>query len=543
MTEETAQASRASAPSEDVKIREPDANGAATSSTLRRLVGYMVTPSTRGRMILAVAARFVAIVGLVSLPFIVGQGMDVLAAGGPMDELTTWVSWGLVAVAVYVLTGYVADRTFASLATGGLRRLQVGLFEHIQSLSMGFFYRTPVGQLLSRVNNDAEVVAQFYEIAVSQLISATFTIVLLVGVMLLINVPLTIVALLVVPIMLAIMLAIMRVSGPAFAKLQEELGDTSGHQEESLAGYKVLIGSRRRAWASEVNTANAGRVFNVGARAYFIALIQTPLSQILVSLQTVLVFVVGTIMVIEGDATLGTVVAFTGYVTLLASPISQISNLLSTTLNAAAGGSRIFDILDTDPTVLDATDAKDYEFKGGHVEFKEVDFSYVKGQSILRKNTFEVQAGEHIGICGPTGAGKSTIINILTRYYDIDDGTILIDGQDIKKLTRSSLRKHVGVVLQEAFLFSDTLMNNLKYAREGATDEECIEAAKQANAHEFIERLPQGYQTVLSGRGANLSQGQRQMMTIARAMVAQPNMLIIFEATSNVDTRTERLIP
>ena len=215
---------------------------------------------------------------------------------------------------------------------------------------------------------------------------------------------------------------------------------------------------------------------------------------------------------------------------------------MATTLNAVAGGRRVFTIIDEQPTVVDAPDAADFEFKGGHVEFEDVDFSYVPGRKILKHNTFEAKPGQMIGICGPTGAGKSTIINILTRYYDIDSGTILIDGQDISKLTQASLRQQIGVVLQEAFLFSDTVMNNLKYAREGATDEECIDAAKRANAHEFILKLPQGYETMMTERGSNLSQGQRQMITIARAMVADPKMLILDEATSNVDTRTEKLI-
>ena len=192
--------------------------------------------------------------------------------------------------------------------------------------------------------------------------------------------------------------------------------------------------------------------------------------------------------------------------------------------------------------MVDAADARDFDFQGGHVEFQGVDFSYVPGRQILRKNTFEAKPGEMVGICGPTGAGKSTIINLLTRYYDIDDGAILLDGQDISTLTQRSLREQVGTVLQEPFLFSDTVMSNLMYARKDATEEECIEAAKQANAHEFIMAMADGYDTVLSERGANLAAGERQMITIARAMVAQPKMLVLDEATSNVDTRTERLI-
>jgi ATP-binding cassette subfamily B protein len=324
--------------------------------------------------------------------------------------------------------------------------------------------------------------------------------------------------------------------------MQEQLGETSGFQEETLAGHKVIISKRRQEWAGEMNEANAAGVFDVGSKAFFTSLMQFPLTQTLTYVQTVLVFVVGSLLVIGGEVTLGTVTAFAGYVALMASPLSQISNLVSSALNAAAGGERVYAIVDEKPTVFDAPDATEYEFKGGRIEFKDVDFGYVPGRLILRDNNFDVAPGESIGICGPTGAGKSTIINILTRYYDINRGQILIDGQDLAKLTRESLRKQIGAVLQEAFLFTDTVMNNLKYANVEATDEDCIEAAKKANAHDFIMNLPQGYDTMLTERGANLSQGQRQMITIARAMVADPKIMILDEATSNVDTRTEKLI-
>jgi ATP-binding cassette subfamily B protein len=283
-------------------------------------------------------------------------------------------------------------------------------------------------------------------------------------------------------------------------------------------------------------------VYRIGRRAFFAGLMQFPLTQTLTIFQNVFILVAGTFMVIEGQTTLGVVMSFSGYAAILASPLAQIANLMTNTLNAAAGGERVFKIIDEETTVKDAPDAVEYEFKGGHLQCIDVDFSYVPGVKILRHNSFDVQPGESIGICGPTGAGKSTLINILTRYYDIDSGTILIDGQNLQQLTQESLRKQIGVVPQEAFLFTDSVMNNLKYAREGATDEDAIEAAKKANAHDFIMELPQGYDTKLIERGSNLSQGQRQMITIARAMVADPKMMILDEATSNVDTRTEKLI-
>jgi ATP-binding cassette subfamily B protein len=471
-----------------------------------------------------------------------GQAMNVINEAGEVEVLIRWVVAGVVLALVFLILSYLADRTFAGLATKALYSLQTKLFTNLQTLSMGFFYKTPVGELLSRITNDAEVVATYYEQGIAQIIRAVMFILMIVVVMLFINVSLTIVALLIVPIIIGSMLVITRIASPAFALLQEQLGETSGFQEETLAGHKVVISKRRQSWADDLNEANAAEVFDIGSKAFFTSLMQFPLTQTFTYIQVVLVYVAGSFMVINGNTDLGTVTAFAGYVGLMASPLSQISNLVSSALNAAAGGARVYEIIDEKPTIFDAPDAVDYEFKGGHIEFKNVDFGYVPGRLILRNNNFEVAPGENIGICGPTGAGKSTIINIITRYYDINRGQILIDGQDLKKLTRESLRKQIGAVLQEAFLFTDTVMNNLKYAREGATDEECVAAAKKANAHDFIMHLPHGYDTMLTERGSNLSQGQRQMITIARAMVADPKIMILDEATSNVDTRTEKLI-
>jgi ATP-binding cassette subfamily B protein len=514
-----------------------------TAGATRRLLDYMVGGEERPKAILATGVRIVALLGLIVLPYVTGQAMDVMASpDGTTQQLTRWFIIGLIAGAVYLTFSFIADRMFAGMATRALVRLQTALFSHLQTLSMGFFYKNPVGELTTRLTNDAEVVALFYEQGVGQLIRASLQIVMILIVMLLVNVPLTIAALAVVPFMLMSIYFVTRIASPAFEMLQVDVGEVSGFQGETLSGHKVIISKRRQTWASDEHQGLVTDVYKVGRKAFLASLMQFPLTQTLILFQTVLIFVVGTFMVIDGYTTLGVVMAFTGYATLLASPLSQIANLLSNALNAIAGGGRIFEIIDEEPAVKDAPDAVDFEFKGGHIQCIDVDFGYLPGQRVLRGNTFEVQPGEHIGICGPTGAGKSTLINILTRYYDIDSGTILIDGQDLSTLTQESLRKQIGVVLQEAFLFTDTVMNNLTYAREGATEEDAVAAATKANAHDFIMELPNGYDTMLTERGANLSQGQRQMITIARAMVADPKLLILDEATSNVDTRTEKLI-
>ncbi len=514
-----------------------------TFPIIARLFNYMAGEDERSKFILALIVRVIALVGLIAIPFLIGQAINVLSdPNGTVAELQRWVVIAAIAGVIYLVMSFFAERLFSDMATRGLQKLQTHLFSHMQTLSLTFFDRQPIGELMSRITNDTEVVSLFYEQAVSPIIRASIQILLTFLVMLIIDWRLTIVAMLIVPVILILTNVIERISTPAFAKMQEELGSLSGFQEESMSGHKVIISKRQQDWADSKNDALADTLYEVGSKAFFTSLLQYPLTQSLSLIQIVLVMVVGALMVVGGELTLGTMFAFAGYAALLTKPLSELANLTSTTLNAVAGGRRVFSIIDETPTVKDAPDASEFEFKGGRIQCEDVDFSYVPGRKILRHNTFDVAAGESIGICGPTGAGKSTLINLLTRYYDIDSGTILIDGQDLSKLTQESLRKQVGVVPQEAFLFTDTVMNNLKYARASATEEECIEAAKDANAHEFIMNLPQGYDTMLTERGANLSQGQRQMITIARAMVAQPKIMILDEATSNVDTRTEKLI-
>ena len=520
-------------------IQKPD----DTMQIIKRLMRYMAGKDGRGKFILALIFRVVALMGLSTLPYVTGQAINVVSEpDGTVAALQQWIVIALIAASIYLLFSFIADRIFSDLATKAEYKLQMHLFSHMQTLSLTFFDRQSRGELMSRLTNDSEVIALFYESAVNQFVRAITQIVLTFVVMLAIDWRLALVSLIIVPVMLISMNIVNKISAPAFAKLQEDLGSLSGFQEETLSGHKVIISKRGQDWADEKDVQLAATIYDVGSKAFFTSLLQYPLTQTLTYAQIVIVLVVGAFLVIAGETTLGVVISFSGYVGLLTKPLSTISNLISTVLNGVAGGRRVFTVIDEVPTIDDAPDAAEYEFKGGKIEFEDVDFSYVPGRKILRDNTFIAEPGESIGICGPTGAGKSTLINILTRYYDIDSGRILIDGQDLQKLTQDSLRKQVGVVLQEAFLFSDTVMNNLKYAHEGATDEECIDAAKQANAHDFIMNLPEGYDTMLIERGGNLSQGQRQMITIARAMVAQPKIMILDEATSNVDTRTEKLI-
>jgi ATP-binding cassette, subfamily B, bacterial len=509
-------------------------------ATMGRLLGYAAR--SRGRFWLAIVLIFVDRILGTFRPLIIGWMAGILAAGGPLDELQTLVMiLGGLSLFLWV-EGAFLERTVAHVAQDALYRLRSDLVDRIQGLSLNFYDRQPIGELMSGVTNDSEAVSQFLSNGFSSALSSIVQIVTTLIAMVILSVPLTLVTLAVIPIVVLASGAIERVAGPAFARLQEKFGEASGFQEETISGEKTIIAYNRQDLAADIHGMYSAEVRDVGARAQFTGLLAYPVSQFVGSLQIALIGLIGGILVIEGQIAIAVVVSFFGYSGRLSEPISQLGQILATALKASAGAARIFAIIDEEPQVVDLPDAAPLPQIAGRVVFDHVDFSYVPGRRILHDNSFVAEPGQKIGLVGPTGAGKSTILNVLTRYYDVDSGSITIDGHDVRSIKLDSLRLQVGTVLQEPFLFSDTVMNNLRYARDGATDDECVAAAKQANAHDFISALPQGYQTVLTDRGANLSAGQRQMLTIARAMVADPRILILDEATSSVDTRTEKLI-
>lgn len=522
------------------KAAVSDAEQTPLLITLRRLLGYVV--QRRGQFSVVVVLLLASVLLSALLPYLMGRAVDSIAAGEDVANLRDIALTIAGAAFFFWLCGWQSNRMIQFLAQDALFRLRTELFDHIQTLSLNFYDRQPIGEIMSRATNDIDTIDNFFSRGLNQLLTASMTIVVIVTVMFILNVTLAVITLVTLPIMLGVALFMGRIAGPAFAQLQEKLSDANGFMEEALAGNKTIIAYGQQQQSGDALEDLSIEVRDTGAKALLASLSVTPIVNVAQNTQQAIIALVGSIMAIQGVFGFGTVLTFITYSAQLQSPVQQLGQIYNTLLQAAAGAARVFAILDEQPVVKDAPNAGELQLKGGHVVFDNVDFSYVKGRKILRNNTFEALPGQKIGLCGPTGAGKSTIMNILTRYYDVDSGMVTIDGQNIATLTQSSLRQQIGAVLQEAFLFSDTVMNNLKYAREGATDEECIAAAKQANAHEFILQLPQGYDTVLTERGANLSQGQRQMLTIARAMVANPKMLILDEATSNVDTRTEKLI-
>jgi ATP-binding cassette subfamily B protein len=327
-----------------------------------------------------------------------------------------------------------------------------------------------------------------------------------------------------------------------FKELQKHLGQLNGVMEESIGGQKIVTVFRRNESVIEAFRAENERVYRAGIQANTYALLLMPLTSVLGNLFVIVLAGLGGLLALQGLVSVGIIATFINYGQSFVNPLRQLSNLYNTLQAALAGAERVFEILDTPSESDDASSATAQPVFRGDVRFDHVTFSYSAGTTILDDMSFEAKPGQMVALVGPTGAGKTTIINLLTRFYEIDSGTIQIDGVDIRDLKKNDLRRKLGLVLQDTYLFGATVMENIRYGRLDASDADVVRAAEMADADHFIRQLPHGYDTVLSERAGNLSQGQRQLLAIARTLLAEPSILILDEATSSVDTRTEARI-
>jgi ATP-binding cassette subfamily B multidrug efflux pump len=360
--------------------------------------------------------------------------------------------------------------------------------------------------------------------------------------MFVINYRLAIVSLVTIPMMMFLSRWIAKRTRRGFREQQEVLGELNGIIEETITGQRVVKAYvRERAVIAEFDAANL-KLRRASTRAELFAGFMGPMMNMVNNMGLAVVAGTGGWMALQGLATVGTIASFINYARQFSRPLNQIAQLYAQIQGAIAGAERVFEVLDEVPELTDAPDALPLDQVAGDVVFEDVCFGYKPDVPVLKQVDFHAEPGQTIALVGPTGAGKTTIINLLTRFYDIDSGQIGIDGKNICQLKKADLRRKLGIVLQDTFLFSDTVMENIRYGRLDATEEEVFAAAKLANADQFIHRLPQGYETELSERGSNLSQGQRQLLAIARAILADPGILVLDEATSSVDTRTEKSI-
>jgi ATP-binding cassette, subfamily B, multidrug efflux pump len=457
----------------------------------------------------------------------------------------------LITIALFVLGAVVTGTLFFTMAWTGqhvLREMKLDIFHHLHELSLSYYAEHEAGDLMSRITNDTSAIEQAFSFALVNVFSGILLLLWISYNMLVKSVPFALLSLAVAPLMWWVTSYFSGQARKAFRVAREEIGSVNAELQESISSVReVQAFNRAEENIEQFKVTNAAnRDANVRAVAFTSALAPA-LEALSYAALGIVVGTGGWILLTGGEffgttVTLGLVITFLAYVQRFNQPIQQIAVLWTNIQNAIAGGERIFTILDEVPAVKDKPGAKPLAEIKGLVEFNNVAHEYEDGVPVLKGVSFTAQPGETFAIVGPTGAGKTTIINLLPRFYDVTQGSVKIDGVDVRDVTAESVRRQIGIVLQDTFLFSTTVMENVRFGRPDATDEEVMAAIKLANADSFIERLPEKYQTVLGERGSGLSQGQRQLLSIARAALADPRILILDEATSSVDTRTERLI-
>src|SRR6187431_1447014 len=507
-------------------------------SALSRLLPYLrpFRSSLRWLLLLVISYTFLGLVG----PYLMGVAIDHLLHAGEPFGLAR-LALGMLAVYVlYNLLQAVAGRLMADISQRALAQLRADLFTHVQRLPISFFGEGSTGDLLSRLTNDVEAINQAISQNVTTLVASLLSMLGIVVAMFLLDRWLALASLFVLPLMFWFTQFVARYTRKGFRDLQRELGQLNGVMEEAISGQKTAQAFRRKQAAIEAFQRHNQQVFRAGVYANSYALLLMPITSVLGNLFVIVLAALGGWLALAGLVSIGIIATFINYAQQFVNPLRQLANLYNSIQSALAGAERIFAIFDI-PAEQDEATLPLAELSGD-VSFEHVRFGYAPDTVVLDDLSFEAKPGQVVALVGPTGAGKTTIINLLTRFYECESGAIRIDGRDIRSIRKRDLRKNLGLVLQDVFLFSGSVLENIRYGRLEASDEEVMAAAKLAEADAFIHLLPEGYRTQLSERAGNLSQGQRQLLAIARAILADPAILILDEATSSVDTRTEARI-
>jgi len=472
---------------------------------------------------------------LASMDVVPGQGVDFGALGGIL----------LLMAGIYLASavfGWAQAYIMAGVTQRTVYRLRRRVDEKLGRLPLAYFDRESRGDILSRVTNDIDNIAQTLQQSLTQLITSLFTVVGVLVMMFWISPLLAVISLLVVPLAMVVTIVIAKRSQTQFAAQWERTGTLNGHVEEMHSGHAIVKAFGRQREAIETFDRENEALFQASFKAQFISGTIQPAMTIVSNLNYVAICVIGGVRVASGTMSLGDVQAFIQYSRQFTMPIIQTASIMNVLQSAVASAERVFELLDEAEQVPETTSPRELERVAGRVAFERVSFRYLPDTPLLDDLDLVAEPGHTIAIVGPTGAGKTTLVNLLMRFYEIDGGRITVDGVDIREMTRDHLRSTFGMVLQDAWLFGGTIRENIAYGREGATGEEILEAARAAHVDHFVRTLPDGYDTVLDDDATNVSQGEKQLLTIARAFLADPEILILDEATSSVDTRTEVLI-
>ncbi|MGO4349619.1 ABC transporter ATP-binding protein [Paenibacillus sp. MCAF9] len=508
-----------------------------TLTTLRRIGTYLL--HGRARLLAVIALTIVAAGLTLAGPYFLGKALDDYIIAKRYDGLLSicLLMFGLYAAGS--LVSWLQALYLADVSQRTVWSLRKELFNHLQKLPIPFFASKNHGELMSRTTNDIDNVTNTLNQSLIQIISSVIMLIGSFAMMLFLNVWLTLVALIVIPLIVIVTKRIAKITQRQFKGQQQELGGLNGFIEETVSGHKVVaLFHQEERMAEKFSAANA-KLKRVGTKAQIYSGTMGPFMNMFGHISYLIIAGVGGWLAIHDHATVGVIISFLGYSKQFSGPLNEVANQYNMIQSGVAGAERVFEMMDIPSEYEEPESVKEMESIGGKVEFRDVRFEYNDGTAALNNISFIAKPGETVALVGPTGAGKTTIINLIGRFYEIKDGQILIDDEDICTIDKNSLRKQLGIVLQDAHLFSGTIRENIRYGKLDATDEEVEAAAVQANANSFITKLPLGYETELTAEGGNISHGQRQLITIARAILGDPALLILDEATSSVDTLAE----
>lgn len=511
------------------------------NKTLSKLNSYIA--GNRKYLILVIISALLANIFMLVAPYISGRAIDFIKGENNVDFPMVAKIIGIL-FAVYVLNALFTwgMTVFTNaLSNHSIEKMRKDAFGKISKLPLKFFDGHSHGDIISRLTNDIDAVSEGLLQGITQLFSGIVTVVGSLVLMFLLDWRITLCVIVITIICIFVSKAIATNSGKMFRLQAQTIGELNGYVSETVGNLKVVKAFGYEDKSSEVFGEINARLYDCGQKAQFYSSLVNPTTRYINNLAYISVGVLGGLAALAGHLSVGIISSFLIYATQFARPINDMTSILTQLQSAQAAAARIFALGEIEPETPDE-DRPELEVKNGEVMFKDVDFSYNKDKELIKDLNIAAKPGQRVAIVGPTGAGKTTIVNLLMNFYGVDKGTIFVDGQAIDSVQRDSLRKNFGMVLQDTWLFAGTVKENIAYGKEGATDEEIINAAKAASAHGFIKRLPNGYDTMITEDGGNLSSGQKQLLTIARAMLSDPKILILDEATSNVDTMTEQRI-